>query len=40
MDRFVRGVGSNRGQGDQGGVEVPRRIDVESKDVPGCIYEY
>ena len=32
MDRFIRGVGSKRGQGDQDGVEVPRRIhDGERK---------
>ena len=34
MDRFIRGVGSKRGQGDQDGVEVPRRIDdVERKNI-------
>ena len=39
MDSFVRGVGSNRRQGDQDGVEVPRTInDVESKIISGYIY--
>ena len=34
MERFVRGVGSKRGQGDQDGVEVPRRMDeVERKNI-------
>ena len=39
MDHFVRGVGSNRGQGDQDGVEVPRMIeDIYRENIPGYIY--
>ena len=37
-DRFVRGVGSKKGQGDQDGVDVPRRVDVGRKNKPGYIF--
>ena len=33
MDRFVHGVGSKRGQGDQDGVEVARSTGDEEKHV-------